>query len=110
MHLFVLRTHGEFQGCLSLSPSMTEDRDQGGAFSQKSLSRKKVRSTLLFSRRDAEDAVYGRNGFEYGDCKLRVEHPRSKYSGSVGGPRGRFGPPSRRSEFRVIVTGRLKHL
>uniref|UniRef100_A0A674BWF7 RRM domain-containing protein n=1 Tax=Salmo trutta TaxID=8032 RepID=A0A674BWF7_SALTR len=25
--------------------------------------------------RDAEDAVYGRNG--YGDCKLRVEHPRS---------------------------------
>ncbi|XP_072515367.1 serine/arginine-rich splicing factor 9 [Salminus brasiliensis] len=59
--------------------------------------------------RDAEDAVYGRNGYGFGDSKLRVEYPRSsgsKFSGSVGGgPRGRFGPPSRRSEFRVIVTG-----
>ncbi|KAG9263040.1 serine/arginine-rich splicing factor 9 [Astyanax mexicanus] len=61
--------------------------------------------------RDAEDAVYGRNGYGFGDCKLRVEYPRSsgsKFGGSVGGgggPRGRFGPPSRRSEFRVIVTG-----
>ncbi|XP_028836375.1 serine/arginine-rich splicing factor 9 [Denticeps clupeoides] len=59
--------------------------------------------------RDAEDAVYGRNGYEYGDCKLRVEYPRSsgpKFAGPTGGgPRGRFGPPSRRSEFRVLVTG-----
>ncbi|KAF5906913.1 serine/arginine-rich splicing factor 9-like, partial [Clarias magur] len=58
--------------------------------------------------RDAEDAVYGRNGYGLGDCKLRVEYPRSsgsKFGGSGGGPRGRFGPPSRRSEFRVIVTG-----
>ncbi|KAJ8287260.1 hypothetical protein GJAV_G00049520 [Gymnothorax javanicus] len=58
--------------------------------------------------RDAEDAVYGRNGYSFGDCKLRVEYPRSssKFSGPMaGGPRGRFGPPSRRSEFRVIVTG-----
>ncbi|XP_062383546.1 serine/arginine-rich splicing factor 9 [Sardina pilchardus] len=64
--------------------------------------------------RDAEDAVYGRNGYGFGDCKLRVEYPRSsgsKFSGGGGpmggggGPRGRFGPPSRRSEFRVIVTG-----
>ncbi|KAJ8261476.1 hypothetical protein COCON_G00171990 [Conger conger] len=57
--------------------------------------------------RDAEDAVYGRNGYGFGDCKLRVEYPRSssKFSGPAGGPRGRFGPPSRRSEFRVIVTG-----
>lgn len=94
---------------LSFSPSLTEDREHGGAFSQKSLSRKKVRSTLLFSYRDAEDAVYGRNGYGFGDCKLRVEYPRSsgsKFGGSGGGPRGRFGPPSRRSEFRVIVTGR----
>ncbi|KAJ8263634.1 hypothetical protein COCON_G00160910 [Conger conger] len=59
--------------------------------------------------RDAEDAVYGRNGYGFGDCKLRVEYPRSsgsKFSGPMGGgPRGRFGPPTRRSEFRVIVTG-----
>ncbi|XP_038828089.1 serine/arginine-rich splicing factor 9-like isoform X3 [Salvelinus namaycush] len=70
--------------------------------------------------RDAEDAVYGRNGYGFGDCKLRVEHPRSassKFNGSMGGsgrgsgdggpggPKGRFGPPTRRSEFRVIVTG-----
>lgn len=60
--------------------------------------------------RDAEDAVYGRNGYEFGDSKLRVEYPRSsgaKFSGGPreGGPRGRFGPPTRRSEFRVIVTG-----
>uniref|UniRef100_A0A671L422 Serine/arginine-rich splicing factor 9 n=2 Tax=Sinocyclocheilus anshuiensis TaxID=1608454 RepID=A0A671L422_9TELE len=60
--------------------------------------------------RDAEDAVFGRNGYGFGDCKLRVEYPRSsgsKFSGPAGGggPRGRFGPPSRRSEFRVIVTG-----
>lgn len=58
---------------------------------------------------DAEDAVYGRNGYGFGDCKLRVEYPRSsssKFSSPMGGgPRGRFGPPTRRSEFRVIVTG-----
>uniref|UniRef100_A0A8C7EZD3 Serine/arginine-rich splicing factor 9-like n=3 Tax=Oncorhynchus TaxID=8016 RepID=A0A8C7EZD3_ONCKI len=60
--------------------------------------------------KDAEDAVYGRNGYGFGDSKLRVEYPRSsgaKFSGPMGegGPRGRFGPPTRRSEFRVIVTG-----
>nr|XP_020474262.1 serine/arginine-rich splicing factor 9-like [Monopterus albus]XP_020474263.1 serine/arginine-rich splicing factor 9-like [Monopterus albus]XP_020474264.1 serine/arginine-rich splicing factor 9-like [Monopterus albus]XP_020474265.1 serine/arginine-rich splicing factor 9-like [Monopterus albus]XP_020474266.1 serine/arginine-rich splicing factor 9-like [Monopterus albus] len=73
--------------------------------------------------RDADDAVYGRNGYGYGDCKLRVEYPRSSgakfgpmggggggggaggVGGGGGGPRGRFGPPTRRSEFRVIVTG-----
>ncbi|KAG7224021.1 hypothetical protein INR49_015278, partial [Caranx melampygus] len=63
--------------------------------------------------RDADDAVYGRNGYGYGDSKLRVEYPRSSGAkfgpmggGGGGGPRGRFGPPTRRSEFRVIVTGR----
>uniref|UniRef100_A0A3Q2ZJ27 Serine and arginine rich splicing factor 9 n=1 Tax=Hippocampus comes TaxID=109280 RepID=A0A3Q2ZJ27_HIPCM len=67
--------------------------------------------------RDADDAVYGRNGYGYGDSKLRVEYPRSssKFNPMGGGggggdrgsgPRGRFGPPTRRSEFRVIVTGR----
>ncbi|XP_061580537.1 serine/arginine-rich splicing factor 9-like [Cololabis saira] len=57
--------------------------------------------------RDADDAVYGRNG--YGNSKLRVEYPRSTSSkpgpmGGGGAPRGGFGHP-RRSEFRVIVTG-----
>ena len=76
---------------------------------------------MLSSLRDADDAVYGRNGYGYGDSKLRVEYPRSsgaKFGGPMeggrgggggggpGGPRGRFGPPTRRSEFRVIVTGR----
>lgn len=72
---------------------------------------------MLSSLRDAEDAVYGRNGYGLGDSKLRVEYPRSsgaKFSGPMGGgergegggPKGRFGPPTRRSEFRVIVTGR----
>jgi len=63
--------------------------------------------------RDAEDAVFGRNGYGFGDSKLRVEYPRSsgaKFGGGGPreggfGPRGRFGPPTRRSEFRVIVTG-----
>ncbi|XP_025055100.1 LOW QUALITY PROTEIN: serine/arginine-rich splicing factor 9 [Alligator sinensis] len=59
-------------------------------------------------RQDAEDAVYGRNGYDYGECRLRVEFPRS-YRGRGGdfggGPRGRNGPPSRRSEFRVLVSG-----
>ncbi|XP_014891044.1 serine/arginine-rich splicing factor 9 [Poecilia latipinna] len=66
--------------------------------------------------RDAEDAVFGRNGYAYGNSKLRVEYPRSSAAktgpmggfgggGVGGGQRGRFGPPTRRSEFRVIVTG-----
>ncbi|XP_005987217.1 serine/arginine-rich splicing factor 9 [Latimeria chalumnae] len=59
--------------------------------------------------RDAEDAVYGRNGYDYGEFRLRVEFPRSSRGrgGGMGGggPRGRFGPPSRRSDFRVLVTG-----
>ncbi|CAG5867453.1 serine/arginine-rich splicing factor 9 isoform 1-T7 [Menidia menidia] len=60
--------------------------------------------------RDADDAVYGRNGYGFGNSKLRVEYPRSSgktgpMGAAPGGPRGRFGPPTRRSEFRVIVTG-----
>lgn len=58
--------------------------------------------------RDAEDAVFGRNGYEFGSCRLRVEFPRSSRGsggGGYGGPRGRNGPPSRRSEYRVVVSG-----
>lgn len=86
--------------------------------------RKKIRSTFLSSCRDAEDAVFGRNGYEFGNSKLRVEYPRSsgsKFSGPAGGGGGRGGggggggrgegrrfmPVVRRSEFQVIVTGEL---
>ncbi|ELK25217.1 Serine/arginine-rich splicing factor 9 [Myotis davidii] len=56
-------------------------------------------------QRDAEDAVYGRNGYDYGQCRLRVEFPRA-YGGRGGWPRGgRNGPPTRRSDFRVLVSG-----
>ncbi|KAL8180598.1 UNVERIFIED_CONTAM: Serine/arginine-rich splicing factor 9 [Gekko kuhli] len=58
--------------------------------------------------RDAEDAIYGRNGYDYGQCRLRVEFPRpsrGRGGGFGGGPRGRNGPPLRRSEFRVLVSG-----
>ncbi|XP_035522253.1 LOW QUALITY PROTEIN: serine/arginine-rich splicing factor 1B-like [Morone saxatilis] len=62
--------------------------------------------------RDAEDAVYGRDGYDYDGYRLRVEFPRSGRGGGRGGgggalgtPRGRYGPPSRRSEHRVIVSG-----
>ncbi|XP_063068120.1 serine/arginine-rich splicing factor 9-like [Engraulis encrasicolus] len=77
---------------------------------------KNIRGTIPFAfvhfedPRDVEDAVYGMNGYGFGDRKLRVEYPcssGSKFSGPMmgGEPRGRFGPPSRRSKFRVIVTG-----
>uniref|UniRef100_A0A3Q2X627 Splicing factor, arginine/serine-rich 1 n=1 Tax=Haplochromis burtoni TaxID=8153 RepID=A0A3Q2X627_HAPBU len=70
--------------------------------------------------RDAEDAVYGRDGYDYDGYRLRVEFPRSGRGGGGGGggagggggggggmgpPRGRYGPPSRRSENRVVVSG-----
>ncbi|KAM6986285.1 serine/arginine-rich splicing factor 1B-like [Aplochiton taeniatus] len=72
--------------------------------------------------RDAEDAVHGRDGYDYDGYRLRVEFPRSgrgggrgggggggggggDRGGGAGGPRGRYGPPSRRSEYRVIVSG-----
>ncbi len=96
-----LRIHGESRGL----------REHGRSFFT---CRTKIRSTFLSSSRDAEDAVFGRNGYGFGDCKLRVEYPRSsgsKFSGPAGGgPRGRFGPPTRRSEFRVVVTGELRSL
>lgn len=66
---------------------------------------------VLLSNRDADDAVYGRDGYDYDGYRLRVEFPRSgrgsrgSFSGIGGAPRGRYGPPSRRSEYRVIVSG-----
>ncbi|OWK15115.1 hypothetical protein Celaphus_00000237, partial [Cervus elaphus hippelaphus] len=36
---------------------------------------------------DAEDAIYGRNGYDYGQCRLRVEFPRT-YGGRGLPPSG----------------------
>lgn len=55
--------------------------------------------------RDAEDAIYGRNGYDYGQCRLRVEFPRTYGSRGVWPRGGRNGPPTRRSDFRVLVSG-----
>ncbi|XP_069135992.1 serine/arginine-rich splicing factor 1-like [Argopecten irradians] len=73
--------------------------------------------------RDAEDAVHARNGYGYDGYNLRVEFPRGSggyrmgggggggggRSGGMGGGRGNFGQSrfsaSRRSEYRVLVSG-----
>eukprot|EP00249_Psilotum_nudum_P013389 c24304_g2_i1 orf=280-1215(+) len=65
--------------------------------------------------RDAEDAIRGRDGYNFDGHRLRVElahggrgRPASldRYSSySSGGGSGRSGGVSRRSEYRVIVTG-----
>ncbi|XP_050442447.1 serine/arginine-rich splicing factor 1 [Adelges cooleyi] len=74
--------------------------------------------------RDAEDAVHARDGYDYDGYRLRVEFPRgngphrgggsggggsggggySRGGASGGGGRTR-GPPARRSQYRVLVTG-----
>ncbi|EFH51175.1 hypothetical protein ARALYDRAFT_327556 [Arabidopsis lyrata subsp. lyrata] len=71
--------------------------------------------------RDADDAIYGRDGYDFDGHRLRVElahggrrsshDARGSYSGGGrggrdggdGGVRGRG--PSRRSEYRVVVSG-----
>ncbi|RVE43051.1 hypothetical protein evm_012282 [Chilo suppressalis] len=65
--------------------------------------------------RDADDAVRARDGYDYDGYRLRVEFPRGGGGGGRGArgggggdrfPRGAArGPPARRSEFRVLVTG-----
>ncbi|KAI8505104.1 Serine/arginine-rich splicing factor 1 [Branchiostoma belcheri] len=54
--------------------------------------------------RDAEDAVRGRDGYNYDGYRLRVEFPRGTSRGGYRGGR-RVGQPSRRSEYRVLVSG-----
>nr|CAG4638834.1 EOG090X0HR1 [Cyclestheria hislopi] len=77
--------------------------------------------------RDAEDAVHARDGYDYDGYRLRVEFPRGSQNAGGGGGgggnhryqrgnaggrsgggnnggRGR-GPPARRTNYRVIVTG-----
>lgn len=65
--------------------------------------------------RDAEDAVHSRDGYDYDGYRLRVEFPRGKERGAGGAftsrnggssSRGR-GPPARRSQYRVTVSGSL---
>ena len=76
-----------------------------------------VRTILIIAMyyRDADDAVYARDGYDYDGYKLRVEFPRGG-GGSFRGGRGdrggggyrgdrRPGPPARRSQYRVLVTG-----
>ncbi|KAI4374341.1 hypothetical protein MLD38_012348 [Melastoma candidum] len=62
--------------------------------------------------RDAEDAIRGRDGYDFDGHRLRVElahggrgHPSSSdRHSSYGGGRASHGA-SRRSEFRVLITG-----
>ena len=74
--------------------------------------------------RDAEDAVRGRDGYDFDGYRLRVEAPRGRGGARGGGPgrdsyndryndrprfgymgRGGRGPPPRRGDFRVTVSG-----
>ncbi|VAH62975.1 unnamed protein product [Triticum turgidum subsp. durum] len=61
--------------------------------------------------RDADDAIYGRDGYDFDGCRLRVElaHGGRAQSYSYDRPssfsNGRRGGVSRRSEFRVMVDG-----
>jgi len=56
--------------------------------------------------RDAEDAVYARDGYDYDGYRLRVEFPKGGGASFRGGRSGGGrGPPARRSQFRVMVTG-----
>lgn len=64
--------------------------------------------------------MYARDGYNYDGYRLRVEFPRGGGpggfrgggrggggggGGGMGGGRGSRGPPARRSQFRVLVTG-----
>jgi len=62
--------------------------------------------------RDAEDAVFARDGYDYDGYRLRVEFPKGgggsfrPGTGGGGGPVGRGrGPPARRSQYRCVITG-----
>ncbi|PPD75588.1 hypothetical protein GOBAR_DD27497 [Gossypium barbadense] len=60
--------------------------------------------------RDAEDAIRGRDGYDFGGHRLRVElahggRGRSSIDRHSSYSSGRGRGPSRRSEYRVLVTG-----
>lgn len=54
---------------------------------------------------DAEDSVRGRDGYNFDGYRLKVEHQKGSRNGPRGGFSGRSGPPTRRSDYRVIVSG-----
>jgi len=62
-------------------------------------------------KRDAEDAVRARDGYDYDGYRLRVEFPKGGGSsvrssgGLSGGGAGGRGAPARRSKYRVLITG-----
>lgn len=58
-----------------------------------------------FKRRDADDAVKGRNDYNFDGYRLKVERPRQSAGTSSRYVRGRPGPPSQRSNYRVIIEG-----
>lgn len=79
---------------------------------------------MFWNSRDADDAVKARDGYDYDGYRLRVEFPRgggpgsyrgSRNDGGGGGSgrggrdgaggRGGRGPPTKRSQYRVMVTG-----
>ncbi|GMJ09178.1 Serine/Arginine-Rich Protein Splicing Factor 34 [Hibiscus trionum] len=60
--------------------------------------------------RDAEDAIRGRDGYDFGGNRLRVElahggRGRSSVDRHSNHSSGRGRGPSRRSEYRVVITG-----
>ncbi|XVF72625.1 hypothetical protein PTKIN_Ptkin12aG0135400 [Pterospermum kingtungense] len=60
--------------------------------------------------RDAEDAIRGRDGYDFGGHRLRVElahggRGRSSLDRHSSHSSGRGRGPSRRSEYRVLITG-----
>ncbi|KAF8116140.1 hypothetical protein N665_0020s0004 [Sinapis alba] len=57
--------------------------------------------------RDADDAIYGRDGYDFDGCRLRVEiaHGGRRGSSSVDRHISGSRAPSRRSDYRVLVTG-----
>lgn len=71
----------------------------------------------LAANSDADDAVKARDGYDYDGYRLRVEFPRGGGPGSYrgnnrndrsrdgGGRMGGRGPPAKRSQYRVMVTG-----
>ncbi|CAI7907555.1 unnamed protein product [Closterium sp. NIES-53] len=81
------------------------DRGRGGGLS--SGGGRAEQSTAFADPRDAEDAIRGRDGYDFDGNRLRVElaHGGRGAGGGFGGGRGgdfQRGP-SRRTEYRVIV-------
>lgn len=83
---------------------------------------------IFVSFSDAEDAVKCRDGYNLDGCTIRVEFARGGRGGFRGGGGGgfrggrmggfrggrdfggggRYGPPSRRSDYRVKITGDIE--